>query len=387
MQEENSAPLEPQEDESDLLFAPNVATFDAAVAASDWTAETIVSQLRKGNIDLDPSFQRRQAWQNPRKSKFIESLILGIPTPQIILAERREKRGSYLVIDGKQRLLTLRQFTADKDDASYNRFRLTGLYALPDLNGSYYSQIGTKSYNSISALENSVIRTVIIKNWTSEDFLYEVFLRINSGSVQLSPQELRQALHPGPFTTALNEFALNSEPVRRALKLREPDFRMRDNELVLRYVATRHAISRYSGNLKQFLDETTEFFNRTWGSNEVLIEQYFENLNSSIDVTFNVFGQAAFKKWNGTDFERQINRAVFDVVSFFFSMPAVANSAMQNRAGVVDAFKSLCVDDPEFVLSITATTKSVEAVRTRFIKWREALEQVIGSSIPSPILV
>lgn len=387
MQEENSAPLEPQEDESDLLFAPNSISFDAAVAASDWTAETIVSQLRKGNIDLDPSFQRRQAWQNPRKSQFIESLILGIPTPQIILAERREKRGSYLVIDGKQRLLSLRQFTAEPDDPHYKRFRLTGLYALPDLNGSFYNQIGNKSYNSISALENSVIRTVIIKNWTSEDFLYEVFLRINSGSVQLSPQELRQALHPGQFTTALNEFALASQKVHKALNLREPDFRMRDNELVLRYIATRHAISRYSGNLKQFLDETTKFFNQTWNTNEQLVEKYFSELDSSIDVTFEIFGSAAFKKWNGNEFERRINRAVFDVMSFFFSSPPVAQAAMQNSQAIVDAFKDLCANDPDFVLSITTTTKSVEAVRTRFIKWRQTLEDVIGAAVSSPILV
>lgn len=96
-QDESTAPLEPQEDESDFLVLGAPLAFNAAVAASDWTAETIVSQLRKGNIDLDPSFQRREAWQQARKSQFIESLILGIPTPQIILAERLDKRGSYIV--------------------------------------------------------------------------------------------------------------------------------------------------------------------------------------------------------------------------------------------------------------------------------------------------
>lgn len=386
MEEENAAPLDSQEDESDLNFVPNSDSFDAAVGASDWTAETIVSQLRKGNIDLDPSFQRRQAWQNPRKSQFIESLILGIPTPQIILAERKDRRGSYLVIDGKQRLLTLRQFTASAEDEIYKRFRLSGLHALPALNGCNYDKLSTKSDNSISLLENSVIRTVIIKNWTSEDFLYEVFLRINSGSVQLSPQELRQALHPGPFTSALNEYSLSSASVQRALNLTEPDFRMRDNELVLRYIATRHNISRYTGNLKQFLDETTRVLNKNWETKEDLVKIYFKDLDDSIGIAFEIFGNEAFKKWNGWDFERRINRAVFDVISYFFSFQRVRVEALSRAPEIVQAFRVLCEDDPDFVLSITSTTKSVGAVQTRFLKWHEALQPFISFPIPIPVI-
>jgi hypothetical protein len=85
--------------------------FNQAVTwATDWTTETIVLQLQRGVIDLNPNFQRRDAWRQTRKSRFIESLILGLPIPEIVLAERKEKRGTYIVIDGKQRLLTLKQF-------------------------------------------------------------------------------------------------------------------------------------------------------------------------------------------------------------------------------------------------------------------------------------
>lgn len=79
----------------------------AVVWGTDWTAGTIVSQIEKGFIDLKPKFQRREAWDDKRKSLFIESLVLGLPIPQIILAERKEKRGTYIVIDGKQRLISL----------------------------------------------------------------------------------------------------------------------------------------------------------------------------------------------------------------------------------------------------------------------------------------
>lgn len=382
MEEDNAAPLEPQEDEADFLRADVALAFDAAVAASDWTTETIVSQLTKGNIDLDPSFQRREAWQTARKSQFIESLILGIPTPQIILAERREKRGSYIVIDGKQRLLTLRQFTASGDDPVYRQFKLRGLLALPSLNGLAFHQLAAHELNPLSSFENASIRTVIIKNWSSEEFLYEVFLRINSGSVQLSPQELRQALNPGSFTKYLNEFTMGSDQIRRLLKLKEPDFRMRDNELALRYIATRMNIENYNGNLKQFLDKTTQELNRGWITLEGMAKEYFREMEYSIDQSMNIFGDDAFKKWNGTDFENRINRAVFDVISYYFSQQHIVQAAIPRAERVVEAFKHLCESDPDFLLSVTSTTKSIEAVHFRFDRWRNALSAALAIEIP-----
>ncbi|MEA3031960.1 MAG: hypothetical protein QOG13_3285 [Sphingomonadales bacterium] len=384
MNEESAAPLDAQEDESDFLLPGLNANFDAAVAASDWTAETIVSQLRKGNIDLDPSFQRREAWQRTRKSQFIESLILGIPTPQIILAERKERRGSYLVIDGKQRLLTLRQFTAGPDDPLFKKFKLGGLLARPDLNRLNYEQLAAHPTSPLSALENANIRTVVIKSWSSEEFLYEVFLRINSGSVQLSPQELRQALHPGKFTDALNDYTIESEGIRAVLNLSQPDFRMRDNELVLRYMAFRKAVERYNGNLKQFLDDVTLFYNSTWDTSEEEAKRVFSELDASIAVSSEIFGSAVFKKWNGVSFESRINRAIFDVVSYFFSFPDIAAAAVQRAPAVVAQLKSLCETDADFVVAVTSTTKSVEAVQTRYRRWRDALQQTLDREIPFP---
>ena len=84
----------------------------AVVTGADWTTETILNQINKGNINLDPNFQRRDAWDRRRKSDFIESLILGFPIPQIVLAEDREHRGKFIVLDGKQRLLAIKQFAA-----------------------------------------------------------------------------------------------------------------------------------------------------------------------------------------------------------------------------------------------------------------------------------
>ena len=113
------------EKEEDII---NLATLDLssmAITGTDWTAETLVSQIQKGNILLNPDFQRRDAWTIKTKSRFIESLLLGLPIPQIILAEQKGKRGSYIVIDGKQRLLSLQQFVIGDEDG--RKLKLTGL--------------------------------------------------------------------------------------------------------------------------------------------------------------------------------------------------------------------------------------------------------------------
>ena len=83
----------------------------AVLWSTDWTCETVVSQLERGNIELNPTFQRRSAWTDKKQSLFIESLILGLPIPQLILAEDKNRKGSFIVIDGKQRLLEIRRFS------------------------------------------------------------------------------------------------------------------------------------------------------------------------------------------------------------------------------------------------------------------------------------
>src|SRR5689334_22460988 len=104
---EDLLPEDQQEDFEDLDL--DVEWFTGPTLwSTDWTTETVVSQLRRGNINLNPRYQRRNAWDNSRKSLFIESLVLGLPIPQIILAEEKGKKGSFIVIDGKQRLLALR---------------------------------------------------------------------------------------------------------------------------------------------------------------------------------------------------------------------------------------------------------------------------------------
>jgi hypothetical protein len=375
-----------QETEDDLKLSQKQKFGEAVLWATDWTTETIVSQLKKGNIELSPSFQRRDAWGPERKSKFIESLILGLPIPQIILAERKDKKGAYLVIDGKQRLLSIRQFCASDDD-SFDQLQLSGADIIPNINRKNYSQISSDGTLStfITAFENQSIRTVIIRAWPNQEFLYTVFLRLNGGSLPLSPQELRQALNPGHFIDFADEMSIKSEAVKKALRINKADYRMRDTEIVVRYYAFKNFITDYNGNLKDFLDKTCEKLNKEWDVRKLEIIEQSIQLELAIDFVFNVFGDKnGFSKYANDSFTGLFNRPVFDIMIYFFSQQHIRDAATTKLNEIKKAFIDLSNADPAFLRSLETSTKNTENTAKRFSAWGETLKSVLGLSFPVP---
>jgi hypothetical protein len=375
-----------QESEDDLQGLKQDNFSDAVLWGTDWTTETIISQLKKGNIELSPNFQRRDAWGSDRKSSFIESIVIGLPIPQIILAERKDKRGSYIVIDGKQRLLSIRQFCVLSEDDEFQPLALSGLKVLTDLNRKRYGDIAGDLELSkfITAFENQPIRTVIIKNWPTQNFLYTVFLRLNTGSLPLSPQELRQALNPGDFTSYADFFSVNSDRIRRALKLKKPDYRMRDVEIVVRYFAFKNYIESYTGNLKDFLDTTCELLNKKWQTDSTGITTQADELNNAIDATYEIFGNNAFYKYSEDEYSGVFNRPVFDLMVYFFSIQEVRNTAIEHRAEVVALFERLCMNDIEFLKSLETSTKNVEPTAKRYNEWGNGLKKILNMEFTVP---
>lgn len=371
----------------DLAPVQPETVLQSVVTGTDWTTETIISQIDKGNIQLNPRFQRRDAWENHRKSRFIESLVLGLPIPQIVLAESRTRRGSYIVIDGKQRLLSIRQFAAAPGDPVYTPLRLVGLSIRRDLHLATLGgmRADPDRADDVAAFENQPIRTVVIKNWGTEDFLYQVFLRLNTGSVALSPQELRQALHPGPFVSFLDEESSKSAGLRKILKLKRPDFRMRDAELLTRWYAFQHFGAEYTGDLKSFLDRTCETINGQWEQDAALIETELEQFEAAVTTTYSVFGSNAFRKWRPAGYERLFNRAIFDIMTYYFAQADVRLAAENNKAAVEQAFRDLCEHDQEFLASIERTTKSIGATTYRLSAWAARLTEITGIAVVSPL--
>lgn len=377
------------EDEEDINQDEN--TFNQAVIwGTDWTAETVNNQLVRNNIDLFPKFQRRDAWSNVQKSRFIESLMLGLPIPQIILAEKKGAKGKYIVIDGKQRLLTLRRFFSESSSNEFKPLRLSGLEILKKLNGKTYKRMGNSSEfsNELNQIENQSIRTVVIKNWPNEEFLFTVFLRLNTGSIKLSPQELRQALHPGPFIDFADEFSIASDEIRKMLNLTKPDYRMRDVEIVIRYFAYKYYLKQYDGNLKKAFDNTVQSLNDEWDEKQQSIINDAEQLNKAIEFTASLFGgyKKAFSKWVGTSFQENFNRAIFDIMVYYFSDPKIREEAASKSKEVVTAFMSLCEDDVDFLSSFEHTTKSLDNTFKRFTTWGETLAEILNHKISVPYL-
>ncbi|KVX52755.1 DUF262 domain-containing protein [Burkholderia cenocepacia] len=359
-------PDDQQEDEDDLS---KVSFRDAVVTNADWTIESINLQMAKGTIDLQPSFQRRGAWDETRKSRLIESIIVGMPVPNIALAENKDHRGRFIVIDGKQRLLAIQEFLS-------GAYKLRGLDLRYDLNGLTFGALGMSDRESF---ENSTLRATLIKNWKDENFLWAAFYRLNVGSLPLSPQELRKALIGGKLIEAIEEYLQNSVDFQ-AIFGAGLDKRMRDSELVLRFLAFDLDISRYRGDFKAFLDDTTRYYEEDWDARSADVMDRFNRLDLALRTARSIFGDNVFRKWLGSRYERVMNRAIFDCIVRFFAEDDIAHLAAANDGAVVESFHEAC-DDEKFRASIERSTKTLDATYTRLNIWGGRLASIIGKNL------
>lgn len=379
---------EEEETEPDLTPAK---ISEAVVYSTDWTVETILSQLKRKNIAM-PEFQRRDAWAKRRKSRYIESLILSLPVPQIILADRKDKKGSYLVLDGKQRLLSLLQFIGADGVSKNNNFRLQGLEVLKNLNGKTFNDIESDAtlVHFLDPFYNQTIHSVVIRNWPAPSFLHMLFIRFNSETLPLSPQELRQALFPGDFVKYADEAARKSQAIRILLGLKsdELDLRMRDVELLVRYLAFAFYLSDHRGNLKKFLDDTCEKLNGAWQEKGNTIKNQVSIFEQAVETAIEIFGERNIaRKWTEEgEFGVRLNKAILDVIVFYFSDERIRRIASEKAPAVLEAFKRLCLESEDFRNSIETTTKSLSATSTRLSLWGNRLRDVLDLDFQIPTL-
>jgi hypothetical protein len=263
---------------------------------------------------------------------------MGLPIPQIVLAERQGQRGRYIVLDGKQRLLSLLQFTG-KSEGKHNAFALSGLEALSDLSRKKFHHLETDLafQNDLNAFLNHTIRTVVIRNWPNTDFLHLVFLRLNTGSVKLSPQELRQAMVPGEFSDYIDDAAANSFELRALMSRQSPDPRMRDVELSVRFMAMQNFLNTYNGRMKSFLDSTCETLNDNWQARGQHIKEDFRAFEAAIRVLIEIFNAEKVARKPGS---RSFNRAIFDALVFYAADNRIRGAMTNNSAQVAQAYAS-----------------------------------------------
>lgn len=202
--------------------------------------ETVLRRIEQKSIILNPDFQRNEVWDDERKSRLIESLMLRIPLPMFYVAA--DTRNNWTVVDGLQRISAFRDFvlgrrylmdSAGQSEEKGNGFRLKGLEFWKDYEGKTMKELPVHLYNRI--LE-STFQFTIINPGTHEEVKRNIFKRINTGGLPLSAQEIRNALYTGPATELLKELS-ESEAFRNATCNSIRAKRMEDQELVLRFIA------------------------------------------------------------------------------------------------------------------------------------------------------
>ena len=350
-----------------------------------WTVNDVLSLLKKNHFDLASDFQRGSAWTQVQQSRFIESLILGLPAPRVIVAEGRQEGDPLIVIDGKQCLLAIRRFDPRSLLPEVNPLRLSGLTALRNLNGKTIKTLERSPASGkpdlrkhAKAFARAKINFVIIRDWKDEGFLYESFLRSGSEGKSLSSQHLRQALLPGKFTEFLQRRSAESKDLQRLLNVDEPDPWMRDAEIMLRYLAYRNFMKEYDGNLKMFLDDATCRLNGSWKNVEGKIKKQVRQMNDALKFTRKVFGEDNYlRESDGHEYTGKRNRSVIDIMLHYFSLENVRKSLNGRHREVEEKFLELC-QDGKFRSSLNGEAKSMQANRVRFNRWGEALEDLSG---------
>ena len=248
----------------------------------DFSIATLLDSLEKGNIFV-PEFQRRYVWSPSQASRLIESLIIQCPIPVIYLNQEKDERLS--VIDGNQRLLSLLKFIRN------NEFELKGLTAYPELEGLKFFQLDPRFQRHIL---NRTLRCIIIAKDTHPQIKFDVFERLNSGSVKLTSQELRHGLYHGTFMKLINELAKDKN--WRALINPGADKRMKTEELVIRFFAFHYNLNNYKKPLANFLNEYCDANKEITPEQKIEFTRVFRTTTQNLNT---LFGDLAFKIFDG----------------------------------------------------------------------------------------
>ena len=316
----------------ELATSGYIPEYDITAVPNDFNVAVIVSFIDSGAIRI-PGFQRNFVWDLARASRLIESLLLGLPVPQVFLYQH--DRGPLLLIDGQQRLMSLYYFVKGRFPKREARAKIRGLF---DISGSLdksilyedelFSNFGLslkgqdgepgaqspfhgKKYATLGderrTLDLRTVRNVVIKQVRPTDdhsSMFEVFNRLNSGGVNLSAQELRMSLYDSEFLTRL--LKLNTwTKWRRLLQRPEPDVRFKDVEILLRSFALLLWLDEYRPSMVKFLNRFSGYCKRQFGSMMIdEVERLFaEFLDACSDLPDNAFLVAGGSRFNMHLFE------------------------------------------------------------------------------------
>ncbi|MBS3179906.1 MULTISPECIES: DUF262 domain-containing protein [unclassified Pseudoclavibacter] len=298
----------------------------------DLPVSGISRDIEAGRIKLAIEYQRKYVWDTGKASRLIESLLLNVPIPVCYFAE--DSDGVYEVIDGLQRLQTIKNFVDGE-------LALSGVSVLSELEGFRFDDLAAKDQRR---LQNRTVRCIVITEDSHPDIKFDVFERLNTGAAALSAQELRNAVYRGPFNDQLKKLARDSNLLNLTGSMKNS--RMEIEELLLRFFALHAGIETYKPPLRQALNSYMRA-NRS-GAPSAQDIGLFEN---TCMLVAQVLGPLPFK---APESNNAVNRALFDAVMLAFSR-ADQEELMDSRAQVAQAFASLFADEA-FVASIGRAT-------------------------------
>jgi hypothetical protein len=360
--------FEETEEEQVLDIAPDIKK--VIWQPKDYSIRELFEMYKDGDLILQPKFQRFFVWDDKKSSRLIESIFLDVPIPVIYLAE--EGNGQLTVIDGQQRLTSFFKFMDGK-------LKLKGLLVFSDLNGKTYQELKSEQK---SKFKKATLHIIVIKKESQEDIRFEIFERLNTGSVKLNDQELRNCIFRGKYNVFLEELSYDKDYLS-LLGLKEPHKRMVDRELILRFFAFYHkTYLRYEPPMKSFL-------NREMEANQNLDQKDIEKLKNlfrkSIELSKYVFGENAFKRFtlgssidpNGVWEKRRVNKALFDIIMYGFT-DYDKHQIIPKSDAVREELIWLMTHDQEFIDSVMIGTSDKSRILTRFEKWLRSLREIVG---------
>lgn len=219
----------------------NTGIYDITTFGTSSDVITIYNRLQKGRYYI-PEFQRDYVWKTAQASRLIESIIMGLPIPAIFLAKDDNKENEYYIIDGQQRLTSIKNY--------YNgEFALKD--TIPSINGKKYNELDTEFQERLDDYSLQLIMIRQEKPDTNNDSIYKIFERINTSGTQLSPQEIRTASYHGEFNKLLSECSLDA---RWKKLIGTQNNRKRHEELILRFLALYFDLDNYVEPIKHFIN-------------------------------------------------------------------------------------------------------------------------------------
>ena len=325
----------------------------------------------ESQINLNPEFQRRDRWTRPHQSRFIESIIMNVPIPPVFLGE--DEYGSYVVLDGRQRLTAVSEFLK-------NNYSLEKLKVWDELNG--------KSFNDLKKLKldkfftRRFIPAIVILKESSPEVKYDVFERLNTGSVIAEPMEIRNAVFQGGFNDQLHSLSddhtfrkLWGIPIDDIEREKDQTFKkMDDLELVLRFFALRdyQAMSfRFKDYLSAFMNDR----NAAYKLQPSLKDEDKRQFETAIGNCWKTFGDSAFRRPS----THQRSAPLAD--AFMVALSAVDPRELEDnrkRERVRQELTRLATDDPDFQKAFGTGTNGKGAITIRIERAKDAVRTALA---------